>query len=440
MKRRRLHLLALLLALMLAVVAVGCGGDDDEEEGAGTTTAAAEEQVSGSVSIMGVWTGDEQRDFQAVIKGFTDENPDVTVKYNAVGDNLPTVLSTAVEGGNPPSLASVAQPGLIRGFVEKGAAKPLDFARDTIQENFGESGVQVGTFEGKLYGLLFKAANKSTIWYNVDAYEQAGVEPAEDWEAFLQNAKTINQSGIPAHSIAASQGWVLTDLFENIYIRTAGAEMYDQLSNHEIPWTHESVKRALREMAKVVGDRPNIVGGVAGALQTDFETSVSNVLSNSPKAASIIEGDFVPGVVEHPLKPGEGYDVFEFPAIDGSPPSVVGGGDMIVMFEDDPATRAFVEYLATPEAAEIWAKRGGFSSPNKKLDTGIYPDEILQKTAGAIGEAEVFRFDLSDVQPAAFGATEGQGLWKLFQDFFQNPNNIDGITRQMEAAAAAAFK
>ena len=77
--------------------------------------------------------------------------------------------------------------------------------------------------------------------------------------------------------------------------------------------------------------------------------------------------------------------------------------------------------MTTPEAAEIWAGRGGFSSPNKNLDPEVYPDEILRTTAEALGEAEIFRFDLSDLQPAAFGATAGQGMWKLFQDFLQEP-------------------
>ena len=91
------------------------------------------------------------------------------------------------------------------------------------------------------------------------------------------------------------------------------------------------------------------------------------------------------------------------------------------MFKDNPVAKAFVEYLTTPEASEIWAKRGGFSSPNKKVDTSVYPDPIQETTAGAIGEAEVFRFDLSDLQPSAFGGTVGQGLFKLFQDFVDEP-------------------
>jgi hypothetical protein len=109
------------------------------------------------------------------------------------------------------------------------------------------------------------------------------------------------------------------------------------------------------------------------------------------------------------------------------------------MFTDSPAAQALIRYLTTAEAAEIWAGRGGFGTLNKDLDTSVYPDEITRTTAGALSEAEVFRFDMSDLQPAAFGGTVGQGMFKLFQDFLQNPDDVDGIATQLEEAAAAAF-
>ncbi|MGH3010688.1 MAG: ABC transporter substrate-binding protein [Gaiellaceae bacterium] len=442
MRKHRRHLLTLALMLVLSVFAAGCGGDDDDEGAGGTgatDTAAGGEDVSGEVSVTSTWSGPEQASFEEVIAGFNDQYPNVDVTYDSAGDALPTVLSTAVEGGNPPSVAVVAQPGLVQGYVERGALQPLDFAQETIAENFAESVIEVGTFEDQLYAVLFKASNKSTYWYNVQAFEDAGVEATEDWDEFLTNAETIKASGLPAYSIGGAEGWTLTDLFENIYLRTAGADMYDQLSRHEIPWTDQSVKDALTEMAKIVGDTDNIVGGSQGALQSDFPTSVSNVFAEEAKGAMVIEGDFVPGVVESPLEAETGYNVSVFPSINDSPPSIVASGDLAIMFEDTPAARAFIEYLATPEAAEIWAGRGGFSSANQNLDPSVYPDPITEATASAVAEAEEFRFDLSDVQPSEFGSTEGQGLWKLFQDFVANPDDIDGIAQQMERAASDAF-
>jgi alpha-glucoside transport system substrate-binding protein len=423
--------------------AAGGGGDDDEGGGGGgTTETQAAQNVKGTVSLVGVWTGDEQKSFQAVVDGFTKKYPDVTVKYNPAGDNTPTVLSTAVEGGNPPDLATVAQPGLVKQFQAQGALKPLDFAKSEIDQNFPPDIVKLGTIDGKLYSFVFKAANKSTVWFNTKVFEDAGVEPATTWDEFTKNADTLKASGTPAYSIGGADGWTLTDLFENIYLRQAGPDKYDQLTDHKIKWTDPSVKEALQTMATVVKDNGNIAGGRSGALQTDFPTSVSNVLSDSPKAAMVIEGDFVPGVIasKTKVKPGTDFNVFAFPDVGDTTGAVVGGGDSLIMFNDTPATRALVSYLASPEAAEIWAKRGGFSSANTKLPDDAYPDEITRTTATAIAGADTFRFDMSDLTPASFGGTPGQGEWKILQDFLQDPSKVDQTASKLEAAANKAYK
>ena len=132
------------------------------------------------------------------------------------------MLSTAVEGGNPPDIAALPQPGFMTDFAERGALKPIEFARDAIEEGYSDSWLDLGTVDGELYGLFFKGANKSTVWYNVAAFEDAGVEPPADWDAFLEAGDTLKASGVTPYSIGAADGWTLTDLFENIYLRTAG--------------------------------------------------------------------------------------------------------------------------------------------------------------------------------------------------------------------------
>jgi alpha-glucoside transport system substrate-binding protein len=437
MMRRRFVYFA--LAALLALLAAACGGGSSE--GSDTAAAGTSESISGSISLMGIWVGTEQQSIQAVLDGFKEKYPNVDVKYNAAGDNIVTVLATAVQGGNPPDLATIAQPGTIAEYAKSGDLQPIDFAKDTISENFDDSIVELGTVDGQLYSLLFKGANKSTVWYNVPVFNDAGVDPPETWDDFLANAETLKASGVPAYSIGGADGWTLTDLFENIYIRTAGPEMYDKLATHEIPWTDQSVKDALTEMGKVLGDTDNIAGGRQGALQTDFPTSVTQVFADPPKAAQVIEADFVAGEIVNSTKaePETGFNEFAFPSINDSPAVVVGGGDQVVMFKDSPAAEALVEYLASPEAASIWVKRGGFSSPNQNVDENDYPDPIRKATATALASAETFRFDLSDLQPSAFGGTVGQGLFKLFQDFLANPDDVDGIAQQMEDAAKKAY-
>jgi alpha-glucoside transport system substrate-binding protein len=435
MTHRRFYLFAM-LALVLALLAAACGGDGDGDEAGGDTTTQAEGGggASGSITVMAVWTGTEGENFQAVLDGFKEKNPDVDVSYKSAQD-ITTVLSTAVEGGNPPDVAALPNPGLMKQYAQRGVIQPVDFAEQVVSENYNQDWIDLGTVDGKLYGVFAKGVNKSTVWYNVGAFEAAGVEPPETWEDFKTVAETLKASGVPAYSIGGAEGWTLTDLFENIYLYSAGPEKYDQLINHEIPWTDPSVKEALTMMGEILGDTENLAGGTTGTLQSDMPTSIKNVYTDPPKAAMVLAGDYAQAVItgETNAEPGTNYDVFPFPAITDQRPTL-GAGDVVVMFKDSPAAQALLEYLASPDAAEIWASKG-VSSPNKNVAEDAYPDEISQKASSPLATAETFRFDLSDLLPAAFGS---DAMFKLLQDFAGNPKNVNGIAQKLEAAAKKA--
>ncbi|MDX6509296.1 MAG: alpha-glucoside transport system substrate-binding protein, partial [Gaiellaceae bacterium] len=91
----------------------------------------------------------------------------------------------------------------------------------------------------------------------------------------------------------------------------------------------------------------------------------------------------------------------------------------------------------TPEAASIWAKRGGFSSPNKNVDPSVYPDAITRTTATALAKATTFRFDMSDLAPAKFG---GDAEFTDLQNFLKNPSDVNGAAAKLEKDATAAYK
>jgi alpha-glucoside transport system substrate-binding protein len=412
-----------------------------------SSTASAHQNlaVSGTVTFDGIWTSSSgQKQFQDVINAFNKTYPNVKVNYKPVGNNLPTVLQTAVAGGHPPDMADIAQPGTVAQLAAQGKLKPITYATSTIDKNFAPAWKQLGTYSGKLYALVFKAANKSVIWYNVPAFKTAGVTPPKTFSQLLKDAQTIKASGTPAYSIGGADGWTLTDMFENIYLRTFGAAKYDQLSQHKIKWTDPSVKTALTTMAKIIGDTSNIAGGTSGALQYGFNDSVTNAFGSPPKGAMVFEADFVGGVITSSTKAKAktGFNTFTWPSITPGPNAgaVEIGGDLFVTFRDNPAIEAFVNYLASPQAAEVWAKQGGFGTGNKNVPASIYPDPITRATEAPIGTAKAVVFDMSDEQPPSFGATAGQGEWGLFQDFLKNPKNIAGIQKQLESAAASAYK
>ena len=440
MTRSRIAIVAL-AAIATALLVAGLAG-------AKTSSPAKAHQnlaVKGSISFDGIWTASSgQKQFADVITAFNKLYPNVKVNYKPVGNNLPTVLETAVAGGHPPDMADIAQPGTVAQLAKQGKLKPITYATSTINANFAPAWRALGTYSGKLYALVFKAANKSVVWYNVPAFKTAGVKAPKTFAQLLAAAKVIKSSGTPAYSVGGADGWTLTDMFENIYLRTFGSAKYNALSAHKIKWTDPSVITALKTMAKIVGDTGNVYGGTSGALQYGFNDSVTNAFASPPKAAMVFEADFVGGVITSSTKAkaNTGFNTFTWPSI--TPGADAGaveiGGDLFVTFRDNPAIEAFVKFLATAPAAEAWAKQGGFGTGNKNVPPSIYPDAITRATEAPIGTAKSVVFDMSDQQPPSFGATTGSGEWGIFQDFLKSPSNATGIAQKLEAAAAAAYK
>jgi hypothetical protein len=437
------------VAALIAVLAVaaGCGSKSASKSTngvAGAQKTVVNKAVSGSISFDGVWTGSEAASFGKVIKAFNQVYPKVKVNYKPLGNNVSTVLATAIAGGHPPDMADIAQPGYIKQLVAQGKLKPISYASGAIARNFSAPWRQLGTFNGKEYALVFKAANKSLVWYNVPDFKNAGVTAPKTFAQLLKAAATIKASGTPAFSIGGSDGWTLTDMFENIYLRTYGQAKYDALTAHKIKWTDPTVKKALRTMGQILGNSANINGGTSGALQYGFNDSVTNAFGAPSKAAMVFEADFVSGVIlsSTKAKAHTGFDVFPFPSIATGAPStaVEVAGDLFVTFRDNPAIEAFVKFLATPAAAEAWAKRGGFATGNHNVPASAYPNAIDRSIGTAVEHAKAVVFDMSDEQPASFGATTGQGEWGIFQKFLKTPSNVDGIAGQLEKSASAAYK
>lgn len=393
-----------------------------------------------TVQVMAVWTDTEQERFEQVLARF-EELTGADVQYSPAGGDIGTVIGTRLEGGNPPDIAILPQPGLMVEFAERGALEPIgDIAGDLVDQYYADVWTDLATVDGNLYGVWFKAANKSLVWYNADLFEQAGVEPPETWEEWMNVADTMSQFGVPPFSVGGGAAWTLTDWFENIYVRTAGPELYDQLTNHEIPWTHDSVIEALGYMQQIFDDPSDLAGGVQGTLEANHPTGVSRPFTDPPQAAMAYGAAFSATAIETETSAqvGETARFFPFPSIEGSPPAVIGGGDVAVLFSDDEASAQLIRFLATPEAANVWVELGGFTTPNQGIDASLYPNELLRQTGQQLQEAEIFRFDMSDLQPSEFGGTTGQGLFGGFQEFVRNPDPQE-IAEELEEDASEAF-
>ncbi|MDJ1137588.1 ABC transporter substrate-binding protein [Streptomyces iconiensis] len=443
--------IALCAVATLSLTAAACGSDDGGGGGGGNggaekikETVKLPDLKGENLQVAAVWTGAEQKLFGKVLAEF-EKRTGAKVEFVPTGDNVATYIGSKIEGGKPPDVAMLPQVGVLQQFADKGWVKPLSPAtKKELGKNFSKGWQDLGSHKGKQYGVYYKAANKSLIWYSTKAFTDAGVGEAKTWKDFLSTAQTLADSGVEPVSVGGADGWVLTDWFENIYLSQAGPEKYDQLAKHEIKWTDPSVKKALTTLGQLFGKKQLLVGGSQGALQTEFPKSVTQTFADpsAPGAGMVFEADFVGVNITSDTKSKIGKDakVFPFPSVDGEPP-VVTGGDAAVALKDSKAAQAMLTYLASPDAAAVWAKEGSFVSPNKNLDLSFYPNSVQREIARAlVGAGDDFRFDMSDQAPAAFGGTKGEGEWKALQDFLTDPKDVAGAQSALEAAAAKAYK
>ncbi|MEU9847423.1 ABC transporter substrate-binding protein [Streptomyces sp. NPDC047985] len=450
---QRISRAAVVLTAIGALALTGCGGNDgggkgksgrNSGGGGGSSSGVALPKLDGEkLSVAAVWTGAEQANFVKVLEEF-EKRTGATVTFVPAQDPIINFLGTKIAGGQPPDVAMIPQVGAIQQAAEKKWAKPVGAeARAQLAKNYAKVWQDLGTVDGTQYAVYFKAANKSLIWYNAKAFENAGASEPKTWKDFLATAETVSASGVTPVSVGGADGWTLTDWFENIYLSQAGPEKYDQLAKHEIKWTDPSVKDALTTLAELFGKPSLIAGGADGALQTEFPASVTQTFTggDQPKAAMVFEGDFVGvNIAQTKAKIGTDAKVFPFPAVGAKSP-VVTGGDAAVALKDGKGAQALLTWLGSVDAAKIMAEQGGFISPNKALDAAAYPNEVQRTMAKALVAAgDAVRFDMSDQAPQSFGGTPGKGEWKTLQDFLKNPKDIAGTQARLESDAAKAYK
>lgn len=405
---------------------------------------APPQRLGGTVTVLGVWGGSELESFLAMVKPFEDDSG-VTVQFEGTRD-LNAVLTTRLEGGNPPDVAVLPGPGQMAEFARAGRLVALDGVLDTaaLGEQYAQSWRDLATVDGQLYGIFLKAALKGLIWYNPKAFAAAGYQVPGTWDDLLALTDRVAREGkrpwcIGLESGAAS-GWPATDWIEDIMLRTAGPDAYDRWYRHEIAWTDPAVKNAWELFGKIAANSRYVYGGRQGVLATNFGESPFPLFTDPPGCYLHHQATFIQDFIQkqYPnLRPVEDFDFFAFPPIDpGVPRAVEAAGDLFGMFRDTPQARALIRYLTTPQAQAVWVRRGGALSPNRRVSLDDYPDPLSRRAAEILTSAEVARFDASDLMPEAVNAA----FWKGTLDYVQNPARLNAILANLERIAQRAYR
>src|SRR5262249_11236902 len=141
----------------------------------------------------------------------------VKVEFEGTRD-FNAVLTTRVNGGNPPDIASPPSVSQVAEWAKAGKLVDLTNIVDVAQlkSDDGQSWVDLGTSEGKLVTIFTWSAVKGPIWYNPKTYD--GPKPPKTWDELQAWAEKKAASGqtpwcVGVESGAAS-GWAGTDWIE----------------------------------------------------------------------------------------------------------------------------------------------------------------------------------------------------------------------------------
>lgn len=389
-----------------------------------------------TLTIFGPWLTEDQEHFEAVIALFV-EATGANVEYSG-SDSFEQQIVIDTQAGSPPNIAVFPQPGLAADLAERGLLTPLsDDTGQWVLDNYvdGEAWVDLGTYadaDGNedLYGFFYKIDNKSLIWYVPDNFADAGYDIPESYEDLIALSEQIIADGGTPWCIAigsgAATGWPATDWVENLMLRMHAPEVYDQWTSNEIPFNDPQVIAAIEEFGMFVQDGW-VAGGPTAAASTDFRDGTNGLFSVPPQCYMHHQASFISSFFPDGTEVGVDADFFYFPASAendlGRP--VLTAGTQFAITQDSEAAQAFIEYLKTVEANEIWMGRAGMLTPHTGVSLDAYSSDVARAQAEMILEATTLRFDGSDLMPGAVGAGT---FWTAMVDFIGGASAQDVTT------------
>ena len=371
-----------MLAGLLFAAATSVGHDASAAVRAGSSLAGQK------LEVIGPWSGAEEKSFRAVIDRFEQETgADVDLhvgRRRPCADTRGAGRSRATRPTSPCSPSPACWPSSPR---RARSSRSNDAAGATVDANYASIWRTLGSVDGTLYGVWFKAADKSLWWYDARVFDRVGVTPPATLRGLLNAARRIARRR--RHAVVGRRSrWLDADrpVREPLPRDGGTEEVRPARGPSRSAWTDPSVTAALRAMGELL--QPQLVaGGPEGALRTDFKTSVRQVFATPPAAAMVMEGDFVAGVIasETNAKVGRRAKVFPYPAATAkSAKPLIVGGDAAVLMRDSEAGRALIEFLATPDGGGRVgrARRLHLAQPERRTAPVPRPGDALDRTSG----------------------------------------------------------
>ena len=443
MRMRRLLAVPAVAILFLAA----CGDDDDDGGGqaeGGEEGGSGQSENTGEVNLMSAGEPEEVEAYQAIFDDLINADADYTAEVESVGD-FEEQFQIRAEGGTL-DVAAVPQPGAIPDLVESGSLTSLEdlgMDVDALTDLVGESFMALGEVDGKHYGLPTNINLKSMVWYPKDDFDEAGYEVPETWDDLIAlSDQIVADGGTPwcvGFESEGSTGWPATDWMEDIMLRTAGVDTYDQWVNHEIPFNDESVVTAGERFGEIMFGDGYVLGGADQTPSVPFGDAPAPMFQEPPGCWLHRQASFITAQSgwDPNAEAGVDYDWFPLPPIDQE--GTLYAGELTVVGSN--ANRPEVaDFLNAFISEEVQCAMGGVQassriSPNVNVGPDCYVNDILADASVVLTDAlenDTGRFDASDLMPAEVGSGT---FWTGMMDYMTSgPDSLQSVLDDIEAS------
>ena len=147
--------------------------------------------------VFSTWRQEDRAAYTALFNRFTEENPGVTVRFEAFpNEQYQTILSTALAGGRGADVIHTKPYGGLEQLAKAGYLAPLGDEVPALKA-FPPGALTALSLraDNRIYAVPF-ASQTLGIFVNSDIFRRAGLTPAADWDGFLALCRTLKEKGI----------------------------------------------------------------------------------------------------------------------------------------------------------------------------------------------------------------------------------------------------
>jgi multiple sugar transport system substrate-binding protein len=420
-------------AFVVGATAAGVLAGSPAALAATTKKKAPAKKTSGTIALQSNNADDKsKKGMEALVAAFNAKKAG-TVKLNTVaGELFRTQLTQYLTSSKPPEVLTWLAGKAAQNYADQGLL--LD-----ISDVWASP--EMAGYSSALKGLSTDSTGKQIflpiyyywcgVYYRPSKFAEWGVKPPKTFEEYKTLCKTVQDKGVTPIGLGLSDTpWVASFWFDYLNLRVNGAKFHRDVLSGKKSFDSPEVKAVFAKWQEVLPymDKQSKGLGFAEA-QTKFYKG---------ETATYVAGNWWP--LGAPKDVGDDIDFFQFPIIDPKVPvaeeAPADGFFATKKGKNPELTKAFLRYLATPEAQELYLTTSGNSSvPASPKAKAAQTTQFLKGRAMLEAAADLTQFFNRDggdeLQPTADTA-----LLK----FMDNPGDIGAILTEWQAAAVNARK